>query len=411
MNRIYLIIVFCLFSVSVFGQGSILIIANEDCQLTIDGADNGILQKGIPKKLNISLGEHFIQAKIFEGETNKIIEVVDEKQRIVKLDFSNKEKNQNLVSNETPISTNDKLSPILVSELALTLLGGANELVGDSNLVVEDSQLFYAFEKGDEIILNADISNKNGKFYIKVYSYPDFNTIYSKSRIRDLRNHRIKIRKEGIYIIELGTTALFDRTVKLKIERIPVNENLIEYNTNVLTKYKYETIKVSKTSYYINSTSNENWKGGTSKVVVPITIPSGAIEWYYSFTASRDKDEVNKNMNKVSLFNQLTETVNGINPATKVLNIGLNLLTNPPGADYCDVYLFDNGNVQLFKADKEFRYIQEGSRENLKSSIIKLNCCINQPVYLGIRNKDLTHGIHVGVEVVGIMKTIYLEKE
>ena len=411
MNRIYLIIVFCLFSVSIFGQGNILIIANEDCQLIIDGADNGILQKGIPKKLSISLGEHFIQAKIFERETNKIIEVVDEKQRIVKLDFSNKEKNQNLVSNENTISTNDKFSPILVSELDLTLLGGANELVGDPNLVVEDSQLFYAFEKGDEIILNANISNKNGKFYIKVYSYPDFNSIYSKNKLRELKNHRIKINKEGIYIIDIGTTALFDRTVKLKIERLPANNNLIDYNTNVVTKYKYETIKVSKTSYYLNSTSNEDWRGGTSKVVVPITIPLESIEWYYSFTASRNKEEVTKNMNSVSLLSQLTETVNGINPATKVLNIGLNLLTAPPGADYCDVYLFDIANAQLFKGDKAFRYIQEGSGENLKSSTIKLNCCINQPIYLGIRNKDLTHGIHVGVEVVGIKRTIYLEKE
>lgn len=411
MNRIYLIIVFCLFSVSVFGQGSILIIANEDCQLIIDGSDNGILQKGIPKKLNISLGEHFIQAKIFERETNKIIDVVDEKQRIVKLNFSNKEKNQNLVSNENPISTNGKLSPILVSELDLTLLGVANALVETPSSLVEDSQLFHAFQKGDEIILNADINNKNGKFYIKVYSYPDFNTIYSKSRLRDLRNHRIKISKEGIYIIELGTTALFDRTLKLSIERLPANENLIEYNTNVLTKYKYEAIDVSKTFQFINSTSNENWKGGTSKVIVPIIIPTESIEWYYSFTASRNEEDVKKNMNSVSLLNQLTETLNGINPTTKVLNIGLNILTAPPGADYCDVYLFDNGNAQLFKADKEFRYIQEGSRENLKSSTIKLNCCINQPVYLGIRNRDLTHGIHVGVEVVGIMKTIYLEKE
>ena len=88
------------------------------------------------------------------------------------------------------------------------------------------------------------------------------------------------------------------------------------------------------------------------------------------------------------------------------------MFAQPPGADYCDIYLLDYANGNAFSSDQAFSYIIEGSRENLKSSTIKLDCCLNEnQYYLGIRNNDSLNGIHIGIEVVAIIKEGYLDFE
>lgn len=39
---------------------------------------------------------------------------------------------------------------------------------------------------------------------------------------------------------------------------------------------------VSPSKYYINSGSNANFKGGNSRVIVPVDLPEGTTEWYWN---------------------------------------------------------------------------------------------------------------------------------
>jgi hypothetical protein len=94
---------------------------------------------------------------------------------------------------------------------------------------------------------------------------------------------------------------------------------------------------------------------------------------------------------------------------TAALSIGLNFLAKPPGSNYCDVYLLDYNNQSLFDNDNEFNYVIEGSRVNVKSATVKVKCCMGNQYYLGIQNQNKSHGIHVGIEAVGIKKEEYLD--
>lgn len=391
-------------------QGTILIIPNDDCKVIVNGEESYDCAKGKPQKIILAFGEHYIQANSNEEEISKIIEVSDEKQKIIKLDFGKSNLTTKGIKANSDEIKNKTLEPILLSDQEFKLIGGAEEAI-DQELLNPNNHQFFFLAKGDELLLNADIKNKKGKFSVKLVSYPDLNVIYSKEKLKDIKDAKIQIRKEGIYILELGTSAFFNKRMKLKIERIPASKDVLDFNTKVVKKYKYETVEVGKSFHYINSQSHETWKGGTNEVVIPVNIPQGTIEWYYSFAASRNEADLKKGMADVSLLNQLTETLNGIDPTTTAINIGLNLLLAPPGADYCDVYLLDHTNMSNFSHDAAFSYKVAGSRENLKSSTIQVNCCIEQPYYLGIRNQNNMHGIHVGIEVVAITRTEYLDVE
>ncbi|MDF1866339.1 MAG: hypothetical protein P1U70_16005 [Saprospiraceae bacterium] len=400
-----------LFHLQGVSQGFLLIVPDSDCEVTIDGEIKEQISKNSPKKISLAEGEHFVQAKSNDGiEKNNIIEIENGKQKILKIEFE--QENPIETEQEAPLASSSEDEPyILIADLNLTLSGGVNVLADEElSEYTSSSDLNYAFEKGDEVLIDGDIENKKGKFFIQLLKYPEGTPIYTKQKLEELKNHRITIREQSIYIIRIGTSAFFDKRIKLSIKRKPESEETREFNTTVEKKTRFNAEKILEPSYhFINSTSHETWKGGTNEIIIPITPPSDAIEWYYIVSASRNEEEIKSNLNNFSLLGDLGNALNGINPTTTAINIGLNFLTQPPGSNYCDVYLMDYNNLSLFKNDdNQFQYLLEGSRENVKSATVKVKCCTGIQHYLGIQNRSTYHGIHVGIEVVAVNKEEYL---
>lgn len=86
-----------------------------------------------------------------------------------------------------------------------------------------------------------------------------------------------------------------------------------------------------------------------------------------------------------------------------ILGFGINSLTHPPGADYCDIYLLDSENSQFFEAKQSYRYFPIGTRKNIKSGISEMTFGAGELYYLGLLNPDITYGIHTSIEVVAIV--------
>jgi hypothetical protein len=163
-----------------------------------------------------------------------------------------------------------------------------------------------------------------------------------------------------------------------------------------LIKKEYKAIEVlPKSEYYINSSTNI---GGKTRITFPINLPKNAIEWYYTFSASRDKETMVKTKSSINLLGELTNLID----QTGILNFGVDMLTKPPGGNICDVYLLDFNNRGLFEAKTEFRHYPEGSRENIVSGVVKVKSLNIPNPYLGIRNPDMSYGINVIIEVVAI---------
>lgn len=391
-------------------KGTLLLISSQECEIIIDGESKGLTQANKPTKYELLEGEHFIEGKANDVEKSEVIVIEANKQKVLKLGF------EILPKNEISYGSSKAITPIKVAEINFTIPGGlftATQSINSSNpSSVEYPKFYYAFEKGDKITADLILLSKKGTNAIEITSYPDGNVIYSNNKFVDLNGFSLTIPKKGIYKFEIGTNHAFDRNARMTILRTPVNEETIDFNTKVVLKRKFQTIPVQDASYhYINSGSNAAVYGGKSRIYVTVKLPPKTVEWYYTISASRNKEDIDRNLQTISLFKDLSEFVIGLNPATTILNIGVDLITKPPGNDFCDVYLLDHANLNQFISKNPFSSITTGTKENVKSAVVKITNLKEGEYYLGIKNPSSMYGVNIGIEVAAITMEEYYDFE
>ncbi|WP_315815561.1 hypothetical protein [Paraflavitalea speifideaquila] len=263
-------------------------------------------------------------------------------------------------------------------------------------------KMYYGFAEGDEIVIDIATENKKGTQGIEVTEFESKSVVYSNHQFKTLDGIRIKVPKTSVYKFEFGTNHVFDRQAKVTIKRIPASDVTKSFNCNVTWETINDTTftvveekKKLSSSYealtlqtpidqYVNSGRNALLQGGKSRIICPITLPENTVEWYYTFATSRSKNDVASTKASMKLFSELA----GLLDRTGILSLGVNALTQPPGADYCDVYLLKPEHFQAFlnKDDGKWGYIAEGTKENLKLGIVRIkNCCTNNTYYLGFK--------------------------
>lgn len=295
----------------------------------------------------------------------------------------------------------------------LTILTWSNN---HSNESYEYPKLYYAFAQGDEVMLNFNSNNKKGTQRIAVVEYNSKSVIYSNNSFQTLSDIKFRIPKTAIYQFEFGTNHIFDRQCLFNLKRIPASEKTVSFNYNVIWKEtydttfsfnnekvysgtKYEAVSVlSPNGYFVNSATKI---GGKTRLIIPINIPDSTVEWYYTFTATRNKSDIDKTQANMSLLADLSKLID----KSGSISFAINALTEPPGSNYCDIFLFSNNNHIPFLRKEIFTPIQEATRVNLMSGVVNVkNCCNTGQYIIGIRNTDLSYGVAVMIEVVAIKK-------
>jgi len=410
MNKILLKLVFLLATINVFSQsqGTALIIVDTDAKLSIDGGNKEIINANTPKKYTLMLGEHFIQleADINGAKTNRsqVLTIEADKQKVVQIEFSDTQEKQVLTNNVTE-------GIITVADLNFTIPGSlavGSWLQDHPNETYPFPRYFYAFEKGDKIVLNFSMSNNKGTNIIEVVSYPDKVIKYSNKSCTELNDLEITVEERSIFEFLFATNFAFDRNAKITIGRIPASEATKDFNTSVALKKKYKAITLQPSQdFWVNSGSNAAL-GGRSRITLPLEFPKNTVEWYYKFAASRNANEIAQTKEKLHLVGELTQLISGFTGGA--LNIAVEELTQPPGANYCDVFLLNKDNLSPFEQKTEFTYITEGTMANYISGVVQMKCCTNDIHYIGVRNPDTFYGIQVAIEVVAIVMEQVLER-
>jgi hypothetical protein len=319
--------------------------------------------------------------------------------------------------------------PITITTQSITIPGGlavANWKNDHPNEPFKYPKLVYGFAAGDEIIIDFATDNKKGTQQIEVMEYGNKSIVYSNKQFQTLDGIRIRVPRSNVYKFEFATNHLFDRSCKVCIRRIPVADSTKNFNCAVTWKTIYDTTftvveekrKISSKyepvtlqtpiDFFVNSGSNAAFKGGKSRIALPIMLPANTVSWYYSFAATRNNNTVQATKSTMKLFSELTRLID----QTGTLSFGVNVLTQPPGANYCDIYLLDETNRAPFlnKDEGKWRIFSEGSRENLMSGIVQVrNCCTGNNFYLGIKNPDSGYGIAVMIEIVAIVEKAVFE--
>lgn len=380
--------------------GHILVIANTNSIVLVDGKELGSLQSNKPMKFDVSVGEHYLQVitSVSKAEKNEIIIVEEGVQKVLKYEF-----------NDAQTSLKEKNThQIQLAKLSINIPGGLIALIGD----YETSGVpifYYHLLKGDQLVIDFNMINKKGTNIIEVSSYPDGNRVFSNNAFQNLKNSIVNIPADGIYRISFTTNHAFDRTAQLTFKRIPSSKETINHATKVIKKRRYEVVSIQEPSdQWVNSKTSLT---GTTRITIPVNLPSNTVEWFYIVSASRRKEDIQANLKNTSLVKDLSKALLGVSSAAMVLNLGLDLITRPPGSDYCDVFLIDHDNYRNFLSKLQFTQYTEGTRTNITSARVKVTGSTQGQYYLGIRNNDLSNGIDVGIEVAAIVYEDYYGKE
>lgn len=260
-------------------------------------------------------------------------------------------------------------------------------------------EFLYAFESGDEVMLDITMDNASGKNDLLVSTYPAGVEVHHDRALPSMSIQRFKIKERGIYRFTLSTDHAASRKALVKVWRTPKSRATQEFNCNVTWEKIYTTEQVCEQQpFYVNSATNI---GGKTRTVLPVTLPANTVEWYYRFSASREQADMDRISSNAGLLSELSAGL--FTGGASVLVAGLGgLLSQPPGADYCDIYLLADGNYSAFISKAQFSFIADGTRENFKSGNVRVTCCPSGQYYLGVRNNDMSHGIHVFLDVVAI---------
>jgi tetratricopeptide (TPR) repeat protein len=160
-------------------------------------------------------------------------------------------------------------------------------------------------------------------------------------------------------------------------------------------------------TFYLNGGTKATF-GGKSRTWFNIPLPTNTVEWYYSFTTTKNENS----SSTIGLLSQLTRLYD----PTGMTAIAANAILTPSGAGVCDIYLMDRANSDKFmdKVDNwggSYSYQVNGSRENYKNGTVQIKDILTGNWCLGFKNPSATEGISITFEVVAIVEeTKIIEK-
>jgi len=321
------------------------------------------------------------------------------------------------------------LPPVSVADLNFSVPGLLNVGIWQNehaNQKYEYPSFQYGFAEGDEVILTFNTQNLKGTQNLAVIDVATNTVIYSKQAFQNIENIRFNIPRKAVYAFQLSTNHMLDRVCRLLLQRVPASAATQNFACNVAWKmvpdtvfttqqrpvivkrtYRVETIQ-DAAAYYINSGSNAAFKGGKSRISVPVNLPVNTVKWYYKVAATRSQADIDKASASVDLLVDLTRIAARMTLqssfAADVLGKGVEALTQPTGSSYCDVYLLDTQNIEAFLNKENFSHFREATRENIQAGAVKVPVFKpGQLYYLGIRNPDSTVGESVSVEIGAIV--------
>lgn len=160
-------------------------------------------------------------------------------------------------------------------------------------------------------------------------------------------------------------------------------------------------------TFYLNGGTKATF-GGKSRTWFNILLPKNTVEWYYSFTTTKNENS----SSTIGLLSQLTRLYD----PTGMTAIATNAILTASGAGVCDIYLMDRVNSDKFtdKVDNlggTYSYKVNGSRENYKNGTVQIKDILSGNWCLGFKNPSATEGISITFEVVAIIEeTKIIEK-
>ena len=351
------------------------------------------------------------------------------------------------------VQNNKTLKVLIIKTLffCLGLVLFVNEAFGQNNNVIEvtektiriaglSEEIFYfGFAEGDKIIFNfEEIDNKEVK-EIEIIEYPS-SSRFMEYKASKIENKEIQIFKQSIFKYRFYNSAVGGRICKIKIQRIPANENTINFNTNIKWITKQDTtwntytknVIVGYDTTYVDVTNLELTKveqkeellfdktqrvnsqtniDNPNKCILPVELPQNintefhktkVIAWAYWIGVGEEAREAyTKNVRTVgNLAGSLASTF-GSPLAGLAVGAVTDLMLPTMGEDIDYWFITDWNNAQLFMNGQTFYQFDKGKGI---AAYGKNTTTLEGTFYVGLYNDNYTQGIDVNVKVVAIVE-------
>ncbi len=294
---------------------------------------------------------------------------------------------------------------------------------------------YYAFDAGDEIIINYNmVKGKHMKLF-EVTALPS-NIKLTEFKAKKLENRTIKVTKKGVYRFRVFSSSITNRVCNLRIQRKPANESSVDFNTDwkwkvvrdsIYVPYQkdslvgYKTVRYQETirelkdtklkeimlfekSERVHSYYNKNISRSYLKVDLPQLINTDLkeeklIAWSYWISVGQEGRKAYKE-NLKSISNEVGVTTSAYfqNPLGGIAIGELSKLIIPTtGEDVAYYFINDFQNVQKFIKEEQFYLFDRGKGRAAYGRNDKLK---QGTFYIGLDNDNRIRGIDVDVKVL-----------
>jgi hypothetical protein len=314
-------------------------------------------------------------------------------------------------------------TPIDVAEQTFKLGGLGGEEV-----------FYFGFAEGDQIVFNFEEVNGKGLKEIEIVEYPS-SSKFMDYKTAKVTNKIINVTNGGIYKFRFSNSAVAGRVCKIKIQRIPENEDAAKFNCSVFWSSVSDTAWVTKTRQIlvrvdtvydeISSIENQIWlnsRGHSSCLSNGSTCTKQKMKLNYHPDTEEIYMYIIADQKTAEAFNNLAKTITkaGMKAGTAAATSGTSLLVgmftdkatdaavdNLPAANSgnkIDIYFTDKANADKWYVDYDNRI---GTYDGLafkgyvvlKQRLIKSQIPKNE-MYLCLKNNNAMTGIPVYVNIV-----------
>lgn len=99
---------------------------------------------------------------------------------------------------------------------------------------------YYGFAEGDKIVFSLEEINRKEIKEVEIAEYPQ-SIKFSDFKTKKIESKQIVVNKKNVYKFRIYNSSLGSRICKIKVQRIPSNENSTNFNTTVNWIEKQET--------------------------------------------------------------------------------------------------------------------------------------------------------------------------
>jgi hypothetical protein len=285
---------------------------------------------------------------------------------------------------------------------------------------ISTEELYFGFQEGDQIIVTfLELENKPLK-EVEITELPS-SSKYMEYETTGFENKALNISRKSIYKFRFYNSAVGGRICKIKIQRIPANEALKNFNTNVIWKVKYDTSYFTVQERYLAKRdtvlvtvcdqiatvhSSSVLSGTPSKTITDFILPANTVSWSYYIGVNNAGEKVYQEANQkiLSSASEHASKIPGYGPMIALAIDGVSYFSPPPIDDNVLYYFLpDYSNAQSFMAGGQFLQYKQGD-------VVVDHGRMTSPLqpakyHIALYNDNIQEGINVNIKIIAVTVT------